>query len=105
MDDRRTNARVPVLVAGELRLRNGLAFPCRVRDLSRGGALIVFPQADKLPKRFFLRIGSAEPREIVVAWRGADEVGVQFVETSMDRRTALRSPKAEPASAGRARTP
>ena len=71
---------MPVVVDGELRLRSGSTFRCRIQDLSRDGALVALAQAGKLPKRFFLKIGASEPREIVVAWRNEGEVGVTFLD-------------------------
>lgn len=81
MAERRVNQRMPVMLAGEVQINSRVALPCRVRDVSRGGALIAFAKADKLPERFGLRIGTAAAaREVLVAWRGDGEVGVRFVE-------------------------
>ena len=79
-EERRDHQRVPILVDGTILMRNGSLYPCRIKDVSRGGALIAFTHADKLPKRFFVMIGEAgAAREVVVSWRRDGEVGVQFV--------------------------
>lgn len=81
MHDRRSNPRVNVHVDARIFLAGGIVLKCRTRDLSRGGVLIVFEKAEKLPARFGLRIGtSPDLREVEVAWRGTSELGARFVQ-------------------------
>jgi methyl-accepting chemotaxis protein len=81
MSERRTNPRVDVQLAGQLLLPRGIVLACRIRDLSRGGAQIVFEKAEKLPERFGVRIGASPTvRGVAVTWRRPGELGVRFVD-------------------------
>ena len=54
--------------------------PCRVRDISEGGARLEVDGAADLPERFLLTIDAGNgPALVEVAWRGESVVGVAFL--------------------------
>ena len=53
---------------------------CLMRDLSQGGARLACEQASLLPDEFVLVFTSErEMRDVRVAWRRFNELGVQFL--------------------------
>jgi hypothetical protein len=58
---------------------NRSVIDCVMRDLSVGGARLTCRQAALLPERFQLVfMTERDMRDVRVAWRGIDEIGVQF---------------------------
>jgi hypothetical protein len=58
--------------------------PCEIRDVSEGGAMLVFSPADDLPTQFvlsFSRSGRVR-RQCEVVWRAAKHIGIRFTGTS-----------------------
>ena len=80
MGERRNSARNRTYLAGVIAF-NGRAstMGCIVRNMSSGGARLNFCQGRALPDRFELTITRKDRSyQAQVAWRGADEVGVEF---------------------------
>ncbi len=58
---------------------NRSVIDCVMRDVSVGGARLACRQAALFPDRFQLVfMNEREMRDVRVAWRGIDEIGVQF---------------------------
>jgi hypothetical protein len=55
--------------------------PCRIVNISRGGAAITFEQADMPPIRFGLQIVATNSLlEVEVAWWRQGQIGVRFLD-------------------------
>lgn len=53
---------------------------CTIRDLSEGGARLIIDHAITLPAEFRLvNVSDGETRDVRVAWRRGDQVGVGFL--------------------------
>jgi hypothetical protein len=78
--ERRACGRPRSLKGGLLRFNRGYGtMECVVRNLSAGGARLVFGDAVAVPARFELRIGTDGAwRPALVRWRRDDQVGVSF---------------------------
>jgi PilZ domain len=53
---------------------------CKLVDISKKGARLIFADIDNLPKQFNLhlsRVGQP-PKECIIIWRRGNEVGVEF---------------------------
>lgn len=60
-------------------LENRSVIDCVMRDVSAGGARLSCRQAALLPGQFQLVfMAEREMRDVRVAWRGIDEIGVAF---------------------------
>jgi hypothetical protein len=69
-------------------LPEGKAISCRIGNISRGGALLLVPEANFLPAEFALYdIFARTTRSVVPVWSGDGCVGVKF----LDRPASLRS--------------
>lgn len=57
--------------------------PCEVRDVSEGGALLVFSVADELPAQFVLALSrnGQVRRQCELVWQTANHFGIRFTET------------------------
>jgi hypothetical protein len=80
--ERRATPRHRTLKGATLEFNRGFgAFECVVRNLSEGGARLVFGDTLGVPTRFDLRIGpDGEWRPALVRWRGLTDLGIAFVE-------------------------
>ena len=59
---------------------NRSVFDCQMRDISLGGARLACAQATQLPDHFVLVfMTEREMRDVRVAWRKLDELGVEFL--------------------------
>lgn len=78
--ERRAEIRHRVLKGGSLSFNNGYgALECVVRNLSDGGAKLVFGDVLAVPPRFLLSVSGEVPaREAEVRWRGETEIGVRL---------------------------
>jgi hypothetical protein len=80
--DRRREMRRRALLFGTLQFANGTtSMTCQIRNLSEHGARLALANAGWIDRRFDLLIGARDQRrkgEIV--WRGAEEVGIRFVD-------------------------
>ena len=80
MQNLRKDPRVSIQLAAEITLPNLVALECRVRDLSRGGALLAMEDVTRLPAQFGLRLATSNTvRQVAVRWMRQGEVGVRFV--------------------------
>jgi hypothetical protein len=70
---RRVNLVVEIEVVGAENITG------RVSDISRGGARLKIGKSDKLPELFLLRFSDNVCRWSRTVWRGAEEIGVEFV--------------------------
>ena len=69
------------LKAGRAVLAGGYStFNCTVRNLSSGGAKVVFENTSDIPAHFRLRFEDGTSQDCAVRWRTPREVGVEFVE-------------------------
>jgi hypothetical protein len=59
--------------------------PCQVKDVSQGGAMLVRPNADELPRQFVLSLSrdGRVRRHCQVVWQSTDHIGVRFTETGV----------------------
>ena len=85
--DRRSAERSAVDIVAEAAFDDGTTAPCRIRDLSAGGARLEIdcelgrPDAFDRVDRFLLLIARQDrPRPVRVAWRYMTELGVAFLE-------------------------
>lgn len=89
MSDERRYAvdRQRTLIAAVARYGSGaLSCPCRIRNISPGGARLAVDPAVTLPDRFTLEIPSrGATHSVEVRWRSADEMGVQFVDGVVEK--------------------
>jgi len=64
---------------------------CIVRDISQDGALLELSQAKDLPSGFWLRLESETTlRLCTVAWRSERQLGVEFSQQIIERRSVER---------------
>ncbi len=87
-EDRREN-RKRALKGGMIILPGQMmsSFACKIRNESRGGVMLVLPDATRVPAEFYL-IREADPGHKIpcrVAWREPERLGIEFV-------TALQAP-------------
>jgi PilZ domain len=72
------------LKAGRAVLTGGYStFNCTVRNLSTGGAKIVFESTTDIPPQFRLRLEDGTSHECAVRWRTPREVGVEFLHSQV----------------------
>lgn len=78
--DRRSGDRRRVLKGARLSFNKGYgAFECVARNLSDGGARLVFGETSAIPSAFSLLIaGEDAPRPATVRWREMTALGVSF---------------------------
>ena len=78
MDERRREHRRKSLLGGTISFaRRHVAMDCVVRNISEGGALIVFPHAAITPREFSLTLRQrGQTHAAKVVWRGHDRTGV-----------------------------
>lgn len=79
MDEKRKSVRQRTLLYGEIVCTGGLVLSCAVRDISEGGAKLVFGNPFGVPDRFELHIAAKhQVMHCEVRWRRGNQVGVQF---------------------------
>jgi len=78
--ERRQAMRIRALKGALLRFNGGNStMECVVRDVSAGGARLVFGDALAVPSRFDLRLGAERQwRPAAVRWRRVGQVGIAF---------------------------
>ena len=78
--ERRKHIRKPTYLGGRIAFNHLYAtMDCLVRNMSPGGARLIFSGPVVLPENFVLSIPAREKAiNARVAWRSADEVGVVF---------------------------
>ena len=77
--DRRAHPRHRVFKRVKAILDNRSVIDCVMRDVSAGGARLACRQAALLPAQFQLVfMAEREMRDVRVAWRGINEIGVAF---------------------------
>jgi hypothetical protein len=79
--DKRQARRMRVLMSGNILLPGNLStFPCTVRNLSEGGAMIVFPDLTPVPEHFSLHVElSGFKVECEKIWQDGLTYGVRFL--------------------------
>jgi hypothetical protein len=77
--EERQQARRPA----RIELGNGQTQTCRIANVSRGGALLLIPDSEWLPKEFKLvDTFTGTRREVRVVWTASNRAGVQYVSGS-----------------------
>jgi hypothetical protein len=80
--ERRATPRDQVLLPALIVLPDGGRRPCVIVDRSEGGLRISLPTGDSVPNAFcVIDLVSGIGREMEVAWRHADNVGLRTVRT------------------------
>ncbi|TPP10873.1 PilZ domain-containing protein [Rhizobium glycinendophyticum] len=80
-DEKRREPRLRALKAGRAVVSGGYStFDCTVRNLSAGGAKVVFENTADIPAHFRLRFEDGTSHDCEVRWRTPREVGVQFLD-------------------------
>ncbi|KPL52645.1 hypothetical protein ABB55_10750 [Prosthecomicrobium hirschii] len=72
---------------------------CTVRNLSEGGALLVFARPPTLPERFSLRFEDGSEFPCRKAWQSAMSIGVAFLTVEAAPAVPPSAPAAPPAQA------
>lgn len=80
-EEKRRHPRRRVLKSGKIAF-NGRhsVFDCTVRNLSDGGALLLFPRPPVLPAAFELRLEDGTIHECRQAWQSMTAMGVAFLD-------------------------
>lgn len=84
MVERRKSQRMPALNTGAVSARFGRGTECTLRNISDGGACLVFVNRQTaLPREFTLTVqNESAGRTCRLVWQSAYRVGVQFVSGS-----------------------
>ena len=97
VEHRRASRRAAYMQAAIFHPMQSEHLGCIVRDISQDGALIDFPRSGNLPSLFWLRLdGEATLTLCTVAWRSANQLGVEFSEQIMERRRVERWTQSHP---------
>lgn len=85
-DDRRGDNRRTALKSGHIAYNDGRStMPCKIRNISEGGAKLEFGTPQLLPHTFELHVTGLAPLLCSLRWAKGNLVGVQFmVEESQD---------------------
>lgn len=76
----RKETRQPVSRPGRIETDDGKTFACRIADISTGGALLLIPDGEWLPKQFALvDVFQGTRREVCVRWTAPNKIGVAFI--------------------------
>lgn len=80
-EEKRRHPRRRVLKSGKIAF-NGRhsTFDCTVRNLSDGGALLLFPRVPTLPATFELRLEDGTVHACRLAWQDMASMGVAFLQ-------------------------
>lgn len=77
----RKEERQPVSRPARIELGEGRSLACRIADTSRGGALLVVPDSEWLPKSFIVYDTFSDTRRMVqVRWTSPNRVGVRYID-------------------------
>ena len=106
MQDRRKSTRRRSYIGGQIAFnQRSSLMDCLVRNISGGGAKLVFTNTVTVPQEFDLSMQNARTFRARVIWRRADEAGVAFLEPrpssapiSLDVARRLRQCEAEKAA-------
>ena len=91
VERRRSPRRIAFMQAVITHPRQTKHLSCIVRNISQDGALVELPQAKDLPVSFWLRLeGEITLRLCTVAWRSERQVGVEFSQQIIERRSVER---------------
>jgi hypothetical protein len=83
MSDKRSAARWPTCLKGQVRSRDGRVINCLVRDFSDSGARIEISGSANLPHTFELFFPLRQTTfQAQVRWRGETEIGLTFENPS-----------------------
>ena len=66
-------------LAVRIKLADGSTVPCVLLDLSQGGVRVKVANPGELPDQFRLELSDKLHRLSRIAWRSAEEVGVEFL--------------------------
>ena len=81
MQDRRRSTRRRSYIGGQIAFnQRSSLMDCLVRNISGGGAKLVFTNTVTVPQEFDLSMQNARTYRAKVIWRRADEAGVAFLE-------------------------
>jgi hypothetical protein len=78
--DKRRNRRMRVLMSGYISINGHLSsFPCTIRNMSDGGAMLIFPEVTPVPERFTLYMDlSGFKVDCARVWQDGLSYGVRF---------------------------
>ncbi|HML28863.1 MAG TPA: PilZ domain-containing protein [Hyphomicrobium sp.] len=77
----RKEERQPVSRPARIELGEGRSIACRIADTSRGGALLLVPDSEWLPKSFALYDTFSDTRRLVqVMWTSPYRSGVRYID-------------------------
>jgi len=75
-DDKRLDARLPVLWTGTLTTENDQVFPCDIRDVSHAGTLVSTEAHIPMGERILLEIEGLGEFAAEVKWQGSEQLGL-----------------------------
>jgi PilZ domain-containing protein len=80
--NRRRDDRQAVNRPARIELEGGKTYPCRIADISRGGALLLIPDSDSLPAVFqILDLHENTKREVRKVWTRPNRAGVAYTDS------------------------
>jgi hypothetical protein len=82
--ENRKFARRDIDLAVQIEMADGSIVHGVVADVSQGGARLKISDPDGLPEQFMLRLSDKLHRWSRIAWRSAEEVGVEFLAAPKD---------------------
>ncbi len=78
----RRDERQSVNRAARIELADGKTFQCRIANVSRGGALLLVPDSETLPRFFHVvDLSLDEKREVRNVWAERGRVGVSYIDS------------------------
>jgi hypothetical protein len=77
--DKRKFPRRHIDLTAQIEMVDGSILACDLADLSQGGVRLKVRHPDNLPEQFRIKLSSRLHRWARIAWRSADEVGVEFL--------------------------
>src|SRR5690242_8858357 len=87
----RREERQPVSRPARIELDEGKSLACRIADISSGGALLIVPDSEWLPKSFIVHeTFSNTRRRVQVMWTSPNRVGVRYVDSAPAAGTTAR---------------
>ena len=99
-NDKRMFTRRSIDLSAQIEMVDGSSLRCDLADLSQGGVRLKVPHPDHLPEQFRIKLSSQLTRWSRVAWRSAEEVGIEFLaapqapaEESAKRSVTIHCPK------------
>ncbi|RUO98606.1 PilZ domain-containing protein [Hyphomicrobium sp.] len=98
----RKEERQPVSRPARIELDDGKSLACRIADVSSGGALLLVPDSEWLPKTFILHETFTNTRRRVqVRWTSPNRVGVRYIDPPPSARPSQASPARKPGGFGK----